>query len=591
MSNTHRSSSSPVDHRVDHTPDHQEVDIAGTPGADTNNIPPAYRSNSRRKWLLLALGGVVLVGGVSVCERAWRATQLREAYLPDLRARVSQHALNGPLLVVLAGREAQARRYAAAAEAYRQAVAEGENTPPIWLAWSATEAAAGDRDSSGSILLLGMRQQALASEMRAALDRCRKLPPAAAPPALAQAICPQGPQAVIDPYVRGSFLNGIVAWMGRRHPDSSGYATRVEWAKAAPNSVQAQQLWADALLRNERYAEAEAAARSALNLSPDALSAHLTLADALYHEGDIGKAGIEYAKSARAHPDSLRALLGLGQVTLDKKMIPISLDVYGKAVKLAPKSADAWIGLGHAQYNAALDLGSSLSAFQTAAQLAPTRTDFYPTYANALRAQSRYPEAEALLRKRIAIAPNEAQSLYYLALVLLAYDVTPAREAEAEQCLRHSLDIEPQGISVRERLGRLLVEERRAAEAIPLLEAVLSQDPHDAAAAMALARGYRIAGRVQESRTLGARIDAIARYSTAVKGLEDDIKLQPQNPILYLKLAKLYASGGENERAARYREAADMILRDPQHSAAALRVLAHGSDAAMPLAERPGIQH
>jgi tetratricopeptide (TPR) repeat protein len=548
------------------------------------------RSPARRRWLLIVLGLAALVGGASVCNRAWRATQLREAYLPELRRMEQNHAADGPALAALAGREAQAFHYAASAENYRRAIAEGENRAPIWLAWSAASAAAGNRAGAGEILQQGLSQPALAPAIRAALDRCRPLPPGAAPAALAQAICPQGPQAIIAPYLRGSFLNGIFAWYGRRHPESSGNATREEWAKAAPGDAQAQRLWADALLRNERYPEAQLAAQRTIDLAPDSLDAHLALADALYHLGDIGKAGIEYAKEARTHPNSLRALLGLGQVTLDKRMIPMSLDVYGKAVKLAPQSADAWIGMGHAQYNAALDLSSALAAFETAARLAPERTDFFPVYANALRAQSRYTEAEALLHRRLAVAPDEAQTLYYLALSLLTYNVTPARQTEAEQCLRRSLQIEPQGISVRERLGRLLVEERRATEAIPLLEEVLNTDPHDAAAALALARGYRIAGRLSEANAMGARIDAIARYATAARGLEDEIKLDPQNASLYIKLANLYASGGEPDKAARYRQAADLIQRDPAHSAAVMRVLRRAADNATPLAERPHAQ-
>ncbi len=542
---------------------------------------------SRRAGLITALGLAALIGGSVVGINAWHATQLREAYLPELQVQVRQHPFDGRLLAVYAARLAQARRFAEAADACQRAIAAGENTPQMWLTWAASTAAAGDRTQAGSILLLGMRQPALSGSLHVALDRCRPLPPNASPLALAAAICPSGPQTLLDSYTRGSFWNGLFAWYGHLHPGSSGSATREDWAKAEPNNPQAQILWAVALLRNGRYAEAEAAGRRAVTLSPNSPAAHLALGDALYHEGNIGKAGLEYVQVAKAHHDSLRALLGLGQVTLDKKMLPMSLDVFGKAVKLDPKSADAWVGYGKAEYNASLDLSTALSAFENAAKLAPNRTDFYPTYANTLRAQSRYPEAEALLRKRLAAAPNDAISHYYLALTLLAYNVTPARQAEAEQALRRSLEIEPQGVSVRARLGRLLVDERRPQEAIPYLESALSLDPHDAAAALALARGYRAAGRLADARAAEARIEAITRYATAVKDLEDSIKLHPQDPTLYVRLANLYAGGGENDKAARYRDAALMLERDPKHAVAGMNILRQASDLGTPLPERP----
>lgn len=533
----------------------------------TEKTAPPRRSLSRQTWLTVALGIVALVGGTSVCVNAWHETQLREAYLPDLRTMARQHPFDSRLLVVLAGRQAEARQYAEAAETFQQAVSTGENSPQIWLAWSASKAAAGDREMAGATLLLGMRQPALDAPLRAALDRWRSLPPNAPPGVVAQTICPQTPWDLIAPYTRGSFLNGLVSWYGRRYPAQSGFATRENWAKEQTHNAQAQQLWAEALLRNECYAQAEAAARHALTLSPDSLSAHLTLADALYHQGETGKAGLEYASLTKAHPNSLQALLGLGQVALDKKLILMSVEVYSKAVKLAPKSVDAWVGLGKACYHQGVDFNRTLSAFETAIKLAPSRTDFYPAYADVLRAQARFAEAETLLRKRLAIAPNEASTYYYLAVTLLAYNVTSARQAEAEADLRQSLKLQPQGVSVVARLGRLLADEKRCVEAIPYLEAAIKTDPHSLPVAMALARCYRGAGRMKEAQVAEANMAALAHYSTEVKQLEEELQLQPLNAKLYLKTAQLYADGGEMEKARNYQDAAMMILNHGKRAA------------------------
>jgi hypothetical protein len=69
--------------------------------------------------------------------------------------------------------------------------------------------------------------------------------------------------------------------------------------------------------------------------------------------------------------------------------------------------------------------------------------------------------------------------------------------------------------------------------------------------------------------------------------MEDNVQIQPNNPTLYLKLADLYASGGDSEKAAMFREAARMLQHDPRHAATTLAALHDAVDVAKPLAERP----
>ncbi len=537
------------------------------------------------RWILACLVAVFIVTRLSA---AYQATKLREADLPALREAAERSPYDDKVLALLAGREAQALHFSRAAELCQRAVASGNTDSLVWLTWAASHAAAGNIPLSKATLMLGGTQPALSGILHSALDRVQKLPPDAPPARVAAAIYPEGPKRLVQVYSQGSFLNGLFRWYGHRHPGSSGCATREEWASAEPNSAQAQILWAETLIRNEQYNRAETVARHALELSPASLSAHLTFADALYGEGYIGKAGIEYAQTARAHPTCLAALLGLGRVSLDKQLIPISLDVYQKATKLAPSSADAWIGLGRARYSASLDVAGALGAFDTAAKLAPERTDFYRAWASTLRAAGKFQEAEALLRKRIAVAPDESDSLYALALTLLDYNVTPERSSEAEASLQKAVKLEPQDEAYLARLGRLLVDQNRSQDAIPYLEQAQRLDPMDVAVAMALARGYHAAGRAKDAAVESARIDAVTKRASEIHELEDSLKLQPKNSTLYLKLAAVYDQVGEADKAATYRQAADMLVKDPNGSAQALGALADATQNAKLLAQRPG---
>lgn len=519
---------------------------------------------------------------------AWRQTELREAYLTDLLALAKQDPANGPAQVALAGREAQARQYRRAAESFRRAIAAGENSAPVWLAWSACEAEAGYRPLAGAALLLGMRQPTLQSPLGAALDRFRKLPPGAAPGQVAEAICPEGPAAVIAPYISGSFLNRLASWYGRRRPGASGFTTREAWARAEPNSAQAQLLWADALDRNQCYAQAQTASARALQLSPACLSAQLDLADALYHQGQAGKAGVLYAQMARAHPNSLRALLGLGQVALDNDIRTVALQVFSRAVKLAPGSADAWAGLGKAYLKESLDLNKAIAAYGTAARLDPHGTYYFADYASALRIQTRYAEAESLLRRRLAADPDDAQAHYYLGLTLLDDNVTPARRAEAEQQLRAALAIQPDGISTLTRLGRLLADESRCAEAVAPLQQALRLDPDNVSAALALERADRALGRTNDAASVSAHLTALTSLDIRRRTLEDELKMSPLNPKLYKQMAQLYMRLGQPQQARNYAEAATVLLKNPRVAGAGLLALRRQVSVGLPAPQSPG---
>ncbi|HEV2472020.1 MAG TPA: tetratricopeptide repeat protein, partial [Chthonomonadales bacterium] len=384
-----------------------------------------------------------------------------------------------------------------------------------------------------------------------------------------------GPRSLTRLYAHGSFLNPIAEWYGRLHPSASGYSTRAAWVRRSPHSSQAQLLWAEALLRNLRYIEAEKAARLALQIDPSSLSARLALGDALYGQGREVKAGLQYEAAARACPGSLSALLGLGRVALSKKLLAMGLDVYRKAVTLDPRCADAWVGLGQAQFNAALDIGGAVSAFRRAAALAPNRTDFFPTYANALRAEGRYSESEALLRRRLVDAPEEASTYFYLALNLLQSNVTQARRAEAERCLRTSLDLNPQGVSARVWLGRLLLDTGRPAEAAVMLESALKLDPVNGSAGMMLARAYRSLGKPEEAAATEKRAVAAQSYASRTANLEDELRRSPLNRNLYLQLADQYGKEGQPDIARRYRQVATILAHNsPQAGRSVLELRA-----------------
>jgi tetratricopeptide (TPR) repeat protein len=567
--------------------DSSKARIGGSGASSSEDSLPSASvevgSPRRRRRGILTIGLLILAAEAAyLCNGAWQQTRLREAYLPQLKEMAARQPSDGPLQVVLACRLALARQYREASQVFEHGVRDGEGPSEVWLAWAASAAAGGDKRTAWTVLTEGQRDPRLAPALRAAVDHTSSLPANTSPGQLAATLYPQGLPSLLARYTRGSFLNGLISWYGHLHPSVSGVATRERWAKEQPNSARAQLLWSDALLRNEEYAEAESAFRHTLTLMPQSPSAQLGLADTLYHQGRITEAARLYGVCHRKDPSSLRALLGMGQIALDKHLLAMGVDIFNKAVKLAPDSADAWIGLGKAYYNQSLDIGHALDAYARAVKLAPDRTDFYPDYANVLRVNSQFADAESYLRKRLAVAPNEAPTHYYLAVALLSSNITPQRQADAEAHLRTSLQLEPRGYEASSHLGRLLVDERRFSEAMPYLDAALQIDRNDLPTMIALVRALRGLGRATDAKAAQARVVALSGFSRQIKDLEDALQRQPTNPALYQQMAKVYITEGEPDKARNYSDAAMMLVKYPERAKRGLTTLEKSTATTIP---------
>lgn len=519
------------------------------------------------KLVITAFVGSSLLGGGAFYTfvQARDATQLREAYLPELEERAHSEPTNGPLLAVLGGRHAEAGDFTTAAHVLERAVATGENGSDVWLTWAAALAASGERERAGAVLKAALKQPSAHAAAQEALERCKPLPPTATAQELARAISPDSPSAFVARRTPASPLSTLF------HP--SGFATRQAWAKASPNDPQRQILWAEALLKNGRYLEAGTVAEALLKTSPKDTRTQLVMAEAHRLSGAIAKAGLEYTAILKEQPNLLEAQLGMGRVALEKSLYPIALEVFTKATQNAPENPDAWIGLGRAHYNQRLNFGAAVEAFEKAKKLAPERTDFSISFANALRAIFRWEDAEKLLRERLLDVPDDAECHFQLAAILLDRNRTPEREAEAEKLLRRSLELEPQAVTAMARLGSLLVSQSKPKEAIPLLEAVIADDMYHVAATKDLAQAYRQSGRLKEAKEAQESFAQLTQYIEQRNFLDDQLRREPMRADLHEKIAALLEQGNEKEKAKLHRDAAFMLRKDPKKAARGLSAL------------------
>ena len=523
-------------------------------------LPPPSPQVWRRHIVSTACLALLLTALGLWAASAWRQTERREASLPQIEA-LARSSHDGALLALLGGRRAEAHE-TTAADALRHAVVAGEGTPLVWQALAAATAAAGDRLRALADLNLGRRALGDAPLLDDALTRAEALGPRPDAGALAQAIAPDGPAPLVDAYARGSALNGLARWWGHRFPEKSGFATRQEWARQDPNDAQAQRLWGQALRENGRLPEAGAALARAVALAPRSPAAHLALADAMEQGGLREKAGLEYIACLKLRPDWLPALLGLGQNAMNDHLEHAG-PAYERAAQVAPQSAEAWIGLGRAYFREPYTYNKALTAFQTAARLAPDRTDFFDSYAEALRETSHVGEAEALLRRRLRAAPEDAQCHYLLGTVLLD-KASSAAAAAAEAETREALRLSPRQPLAEGQLARLLLQRGEAREAVSLLQDALALKPYDVNTLNVLTRAARQAGDVKGAEAYSARSREVFQNQQHLRVLESQEHKDLMNHQIHEQMVRLYVKTGQPERAQQERELLRLLEKDPE---------------------------
>ncbi len=544
-------------------------------------------SKPRGAALFLALCALAALAAAMTLPAAWQATERREAYLPQLEASAHRHPEDGALAALLAARLMQAGEFPAAAETLKQAAGAGEQNESVWLAMAASNAASGQAGRALADLRLGVKSLPDAPLLPSRLADARSLGPAAPPGDLARTINPQGPEALLAVYGRGSFLNGLASWWGRRHPARSGFATREAWARARPDDAEAQRLWGGALVQNRRLPDAVAALRRAVALAPQSPACHLALADALRQGRHLQEAAQEYIAALKLQPNWLPALMGLGAAFQASDLPGYALQSYTRATQVAPRSADAWIALASEEHLNNGLVPESVASFGTAARLAPERTDFLDDYASALRLANRWDDAEAVLRRRLAAVPEDAYAHFLLGAILTDSKPTPERLKEAEANLREALRLSPRNPVAEVSMAELLLDRQQAPEAVQLLSDSLRRLPFERRSILLLSRAYRLIGQNALAAKAAGQAAVLQRDEDRASVLESAKRTHQTDIAFHQRLADLYDRIGKPDKAVQERLMVQRLHTAPQKTLQSSRELADAVNVVLSRAEVP----
>jgi tetratricopeptide (TPR) repeat protein len=253
------------------------------------------------------------------------------------------------------------------------------------------------------------------------------------------------------------------------------------------------------------YAGAEPLLKDYVAAHPESYSAWYDLGYAYHAMGRREDAIAAYRKSVAAKPDLFESNLNLG-LALAAAGQPDAEQFLRAATQLKPASGSvqsskrAWMALGNLL--AASKPDDAAAAFQQAAVLDPKDPEPHLLAASLLEKQRRLAEAEKEYQMALELTPkDDAQSADALTALTNFY-MEQKRFADAESLLRKLVALHPDEAAAHLQLGRMLAISGKNDEAAAEMEAGLKLDPADSKAERDLADLYADSGKYEQAQKL-----------------------------------------------------------------------------------------
>jgi len=297
-----------------------------------------------------------------------------------------------------------------------------------------------------------------------------------------QAMCSQSPPA------GGSVANGTYAGSPIAQSDKASRADSSDrWLREAQE-----------LVRQNKLDEAEAAIGRYLSEVPGSMEGHVLLGFILFQEDKPNDSLLALAAAKKSHTPNGFAIKIIGLDYAMLKQYSLADQWLTRALSLQPNDAAGWQWLGDVKIRETF-LDSALTCYQKSIEIDPGNADSQNAVGALYESMGRTAEATDAFRKAVSLQPSTGP-----------IDPVPYYN-----------------------LGRILVDQHHAQEALPYLLQAVEIDPESSEAHEQLAKAYSALNRLTESEQ---EFDAaIARA--------------PNKAALHFQLGQLYKKQGEMEKA------------------------------------------
>src|SRR5574340_1270789 len=291
-------------------------------------------------------------------------------------------------------------------------------------------------------------------------------------------------------------------------------------------------------LEAQKYAEAEQLFTKVVAADPKDYAAHFHLALAQTMLKRDAEAIAEYQKVLELKPGLYEAELNLGILLIRQKRGAEAVPYLQHASEAKPKEYRPRYYFGEALL-AAGDMQKAGAEFQAALELDPKQSAAEIGLAQALARQNRLVDAAPHFRRAAELDSAYCDALLELGELYEKNKQIPEAIAIYQQF--------PENVAVQERLGQLMLENKRYADAIPRLEEAYKKYPTPANR-LALARALRDSkqflpaaeqfhaavklkpGSREAWKDLAAMLYLTERYPQALASLDQSLKLGDDTP-------------------------------------------------------------
>jgi tetratricopeptide (TPR) repeat protein len=285
----------------------------------------------------------------------------------------------------------------------------------------------------------------------------------------------------------GGDLSGGAGIFRPKNPEAkrTGNPSRPVARPTRPNPAEIEEKFENALsdgndARDARkFAEAEAAYRTALKLKPRDPRAHYGLGNVFTDQQRWEDAEKIYRQAIEIAPNNPESLMALSFVLVQPRTGSSNATRFSdaesfarRATRLQPNSAVAFDRLGVALISRSIFTSDTESAFRRAMELDPNFVVAQVHLARVLRQMKRTSEADPLYQSAIDRAKDAPT------LVLIADSMqSETRWNDSDPVLRRALQLDPRNPGALFLMGRLLSVNRKYAEAEPVLKTAVEVNP------------------------------------------------------------------------------------------------------------------
>jgi len=171
------------------------------------------------------------------------------------------------------------------------------------------------------------------------------------------------------------------------------------------------------LLTNlNRTDEAITSYKKAVNLKPNLTDAHYNLGTALQSQNKFDQAALSYQKAIALEPGFFEALVNLGVVLQEQGKLAEAIDVYRRALTIQ-QDAKVYFNMGTALKNEGR-LGDAVESYNDALALNPNYAEVHSNMGEVLRDQGRYDESVQFYKQALALDPSLPVANYSYAVYL-----------------------------------------------------------------------------------------------------------------------------------------------------------------------------